>query len=101
MDNEQLLKELELLVQAMEESLAIIAGTISETTDPRRTLMNFVSAKEAIEAHHGVNEWRDRLLRSALKICALKARSQAANDPILQNLISSVLGDRKDGDSMH
>lgn len=101
LSNEELLQELEQLVAAMEDSLAIIAGTISETTDPRLTLMNLCAAKEAIEANHGQNDWRDRLLRSALKISALKARSQSSTDPSLQSLISSVLGGQKTSDPTH
>ena len=101
MDNEQLLKELESLVSAMEESLAIITGTICETSDPAPVLMNLSAAEEAMKTNSGPNEWRDRLLRSSLKIAALKARSAGSNDPALQALISSVLGNRKKTDKTH
>lgn len=99
--NEELLQELEALVVAMEDSLAVIAGTICETSDPRRTLMNLCAGRDAIRANHGANEWRDRLLRSALKISALKARSKAAGDPTLQSLIASVLGEKTASESTH
>ena len=101
MNNEELLKELESLVQAMEESLAIIAGTISETSDPVKTFQNILAGEEAQQNIHGSNEWRDRLLRSARKISALKARPLCSNDPALQALISSVLSGEKETDSTH
>ena len=101
MDDKEILKELESLVCAMEQSLAIITGTISETNDPRQTLRNLIASSDAAKTHHGPNEWRDRLMRSSLKIAALKARTVAANDPALQTLIASVLGDRKKTDKTH
>ncbi|HEY4698700.1 MAG TPA: hypothetical protein VIH29_11960 [Gallionella sp.] len=101
MNNEDILKELESLVCATEESLAIITGTISETSDPRRVLMNLCAGIEAAKTNNGQNDWRDRLMRSSLKIAALKARTAGSNDPVLQTLISNVLGDRKKTDQTH
>lgn len=101
MNDKEILKELESLVCAMEESLAIITGTISETSDPRLLLMNLCAGHDAAKTNYGTNDWRDRLMRSSLKIAALKARTVAANDPALQTLIASVLGDRKKTDKTH
>lgn len=98
---EESLHDLEQLVAAMEDSLAVIAGTIAESSDPRLILMHLCAGKEAFEKHHGQNDWRDRLLRSALKTCALKARSLSSDDPVLQSLIASVLGGRKTSDQTH
>jgi len=100
-NNEALLKELESLVKAMEESLAIIAGTISETSDPVKTFQNILAGEEAQQNIHGPNEWRDRLMRSARKISALKARSAGSTDPALQALITNVLSGKKETDSTH
>ncbi|MFA6015879.1 MAG: hypothetical protein WC742_12515 [Gallionellaceae bacterium] len=100
MNNEELLKELESLVCAMEESLAIITGTISETSDPVKTFQNILAGEEALQKTHGPNEWRDRLMQSARKIAALKARNDL-NDPALQTLISNVLSGRVDSDKSH
>lgn len=91
METEDLLRELESLVEAMEQTLTMITGTIAETTDPKRTLQHLLAAKGAAENTHGTNPWRDRLLRDSIRIVALKARPQAANDPALQTLIASVL----------
>ena len=93
----------------MEDSLAVIAGTISETTDPAKTLANLVAGARSVEAHHGANAWRDRILRSALRLTALKARSQIdaaaalglPDDPALRSLIANVLGGRRDEDQTH
>ncbi len=101
MTQEELLQELESLVSAMEESLSIITGAISEISGPKRVLMNLVAASQVMRQTHGLNEWRDRLMRSPLRIAALKARPLAANDPELQTLISSVLGDQKPTDRPH
>lgn len=101
MNNEDILRELESLVCAVEESLAIITGTISETSDPRQLLMNLCASSAAAKMNYGPNEWRDRLMHSSLKIAALKARSLNLNDPTLQILISTVLGDRKETDKTH
>ncbi len=100
MNNEEILRELESLVCAMEESLAIIAGTISETGDPIKTLHSLLAGEEAAVKQFGQNAWRDRLMRSARKIAALKARHDS-NDPALRTLISSVLSGRKDSDQTH
>ena len=99
--NDELRRELDQLVAAMEESLAVIAGTIAETGDPQQTLMHLCAAKQSIEHHHGPNAWRDRLLRSALKICALKVRSSNPDDPALQSLAATVLGGRQNSDQTH
>lgn len=109
METDALLHELEQLVMAMEDSLAIIAGTISETSDPAKTLANLVAGAKSVASHHGDNEWRDRLLRSALRLTALKARAQieasarhgAPEDPALRSLIASVLGGRSDEEQTH
>jgi len=100
MKNEEIMHELESLVCAMEESLTIITGTISETGDPVTTLHSLLAAEEAVTKQFGHNAWRDRLMCSARKIAAQKARHDSA-DPALQTLIASVLGDRGDGDKTH
>lgn len=91
MTNEELLGELESLVEAMEQTLAIISGTIAELRGPPRVLRYMLAQKGAVEQYHGPNEWRDRLMRDMVRIVALKARPFAANDPELQSLIGSVL----------
>ncbi len=101
MNNEQILKELEALVCAMEESLAIIIGTISETSDASQLLRNLIASSDAANTHYGPSEWRNRLMHSSLKIAALKARNSGSNDSALQTLIASVLGDRKKTDQTH
>ena len=58
--NDELRRELDQLVAAMEESFAVIAGTIAETGDPQQTLMHLYATKQSIEHHHGPNAWRDR-----------------------------------------
>lgn len=109
MEQEQLLHELEQLVEAIEDSLAVIAGTISETSDPAMTLANLVAGSKSVQALHGDNAWRERLLRSALKLTALKARSKIdaqvaaghSDDLPLRVLIANVLGGREEDDPMH
>ncbi len=101
MTNEELLIELETLVSAMEDSLAVIAGTIAEVAGPAATLGHLVAGRHGMEVSHGPNEWRDRLLRSAARIVALKARPHAANDPALQDLIARVLQGPHKKSGMH
>lgn len=91
MTNEELLRELESLVEAMEQTLAIISGTVAELRGPDLVLKHMLAAKGATESYHGPNQWRDRLVRDTLRIVALKARPLAADDPELQSLIASVL----------
>lgn len=91
MNNEELLEELESLVDAMSQSLAVISGSIAEAYPADVVLKSMLAAKGAIEDRHGENAWRDRLLRDMLRIVALKARPAAAGDAELQGLISSVL----------
>lgn len=100
MTNEELLKEIESLVCAMEESLAIIMGTISETNDPVKVFLNLLAAEDSFVKQNGQNDCRDRLLKSARKISALKARYDS-NDPALQSLIANVLSGKKKSDSTH
>lgn len=102
MSHEELLQELESLVSAIEDTFAILAGTIAETAPSRGAILkNMIAANDAMNDLHGRNEWRDRLTRSALKIAALKARSHAAKDPELASLISIVLGTKGPDDSTH
>ncbi|MDA8092325.1 MAG: hypothetical protein M0T84_00165 [Betaproteobacteria bacterium] len=91
MESKKLLEELNALVNAIEDSFAIIAGTIAEQADPATTLKRILSGTDAMKAMHGQSEWRERLMRSALKIVAMKARPASSNDPELQSLIASVL----------
>lgn len=91
MTNEELLHELESLVEAMEQSLTIISGTIAETHGAPKTLRHMLAAKGAIEGEFGPNEWRDRLIRGMVRIVAIKARPAAQADPELQTLIASAL----------
>lgn len=91
MNMEELLEELESLVDAMGQTMAIMAGTLAEVRGPDHVLRQILGAKGAAETYHGPNQWRDRLLRDMVRIVALKARSAAVNDPELQTLIASVL----------
>lgn len=101
MNNKELVKELNELVIAIEDSLTVLAGTIARQTGPAMTLANLVTGENAAIAQHGKNAWRDRLLGSAKKIVAIQARPLAADDPDLQSLISSVLSGRTDADPQH
>lgn len=101
MTNEEILKELESLVTAMEESLAIISGSVAAISEAPLLLKNLLSAKHAIEQQHGENEWRDRLMRSSLRIVALKSRPAAESDPALKSLITSVLEGQHKKSDMH
>lgn len=93
--HEQLLHELESLVSALTDALAIMAGTIAEATQqPGATLKHLYSGQEAARTMHGQNEWRDRLLYPALVLVAQKAAPLAASDPSLQTLITTLLAKR-------
>lgn len=91
MNNEQILEELESLVEAIGQSMAILSGTMAEERGPGTVLRQMLAAKGATEYYYGPNQWRDRLVRDMLRIVATKARPESVDDPALQDLISSVL----------
>ena len=101
MTNEELLQELEQLVVALEDSFAVVTGVVAETGDPVATLRQLVAAKDAIGIARGKNGWRDRLLRSSVKIAAMKAAPHAGDDPALQTLIAISLGGDVSPEPMH
>lgn len=92
MEMNELLKELESLVDAIAQTMAIMSGTLAEVHGQDPVLRQILAAKGATEIYYGPNEWRDRLIREMVRIVAMKARPGAAADPELQNLIASVLG---------
>lgn len=109
MEQKQMLQELERLVIAMEESLAIVTGTIAEAAGPAATLHRLLEGNKAFDTLLGPNDWRDRLLRSSKKLVAMKALTKLdmdvgqghSDDPLLRSLIATVLAGRLEDDPMH
>lgn len=91
MNEQQILAELESAIEAMEQSLIIVTGLIADQTNAGQTLRSLLEAEQAVKLQFGENAWRDRLLRRATQMTALKARKAAAGDATLQTLIASVL----------
>lgn len=85
----------------MEDALAIIAGALSDSTSAGPTLKRLLAGQAAAQQQLGANSWRDRLLRSSMRLVALKARPESSADPELQTLIDSVLASRQKNDSRH
>lgn len=96
-DNEDLRLELERTVEAFEQVFAILVGVVAEQTDVAATFKQLAAAETSALVNFGPNEWRDRLLRKATVLCALKARKVAHGDPALRALVTRVLTPR-DGD---
>lgn len=102
MDQDELLHELEALVTAMEQSLAIITGTLAEAAGPGPTLQRLVQGQQSMERLHGANDWRDRLMGSSVKLAGIMAMSVLnrgvsqgePDDPDLRVLIDSALSGR-------
>lgn len=101
MKHEELLTELESLTAAMEDAIAIISGTIADGAGAGPTLKRLLAGQTAAQQQLGANSWRDRLLRSSVRLVALKARPESSADPELQTLIDSVLAGRQKNDSRH
>lgn len=91
MTNDDLLQEMESLVEAIEQSLAITIGVISETSDPAAVLRNLLAGEMAMSNEFGANGWRDRIVRKMQLVAALKARPAAESDPSLKSLIATLL----------
>lgn len=91
MEMEELLHELEDLVDAIGQTMAIMSGTLAEAHGPDLVLRHILASKGVLESYHGPNEWRDRLIRDMVRIVAIKARPAGKADPTLQPLIASVL----------
>lgn len=91
MNEREILEELESAIEAMEQSLIIVTGLIAEQTNAGQTLRSLLEAEQAMKRQFGENAWRDRFLRRATQMTALKARRAASGDATLQSLIASVL----------
>jgi hypothetical protein len=96
MENEEILKELESLVEATEQSFAIIVGTLAQLNDPGLVLKNFLASENAARQLFGPNEWRDRFVRRMEQIAALKAKTANPSDAETRNLIATVLARHQD-----
>lgn len=101
MTNEELLNELESLVEAMEQVVAITIGTVAETGDPVAVLKHVLSGEQVMSVQYGPNEWRDRLMLSARRMAALKARPHVRGDSALQSLIATLLSPEKEPGARH
>lgn len=101
MSNEELLREMESLVEAIEQALMVTVGAIAETTDPVAVLRNVLAGEQAMSNEFGPNGWRDRLLRKMQLVAALKARPLASSDAGLQALIATLLTPQQDPDQTH
>ncbi|MDY0014528.1 MAG: hypothetical protein RBS40_16755 [Rhodocyclaceae bacterium] len=104
MDQEELMNELDALVDAMEQSLTILTGTLAEATGPALTLQRLLQGQKSMAQLHGPSGWRDRLLGSSLKLAAImamanlnRAVAQGEPDDLAQRvLIDQVLQGRLD-----
>lgn len=94
MNEQKILEELESAIEAFEQSFAIITGLLAEQTDAKATFLHLVHAEAVASKEWGPNDWRDRLLRKAIAMSALKALPLAKGDPALQTLIAKVLTPR-------
>ena len=101
MDNSEVLVEMESLVEGIEQSLAVLIGTISETSDPVALLKNLIGAEEGVGRQYGPNAWRDRLVRKMQIMAALKARRAPGCDASLQTLIATLLQPQDDRGTPH
>lgn len=100
MTNEELLQEMESLVEAIEQSLAITIGAVAASGDPVTVLRHVLRAEQAMSSEFGPNAWRDRLVRKLQIVSALIARPHAT-DPSLQQLIATLLKPQTGPDQTH
>jgi len=89
-----LLEDLELLVEAIEQSMTILTGSIATQGNAGELLRQLVAAEGAMQKLAGPNAWRDRLMAKMTASAAQKARAQGVSDPALQGLVASVLATR-------
>lgn len=96
MNQDELLREMESLVEGIEQSFAVLVGVVSETSDAAKVLRLLLAAEEAVSGEFGPNGWRDRVVRKMQIMAAVKARPAAQSDASLQTLISTLLRPQED-----
>lgn len=101
MTADELAEELESLVEGIEQSLMILAGSAAESGDAVTLLKNLIAGEEAVAGEFGPNGWRDRLVRKIQIVFAMKARPHASDDPALQSLIATLLTAQTETDPRH
>ncbi len=98
MNQDELLREMESLVEGVEQSFSVLIGVVAETSDPSSVLRHLLSAEGAVSKEFGPNGWRDRIVRKMQLMAALKAQPAAQSDASLQALISTLLKAQTDPD---
>lgn len=89
------------LLEATEQTFAVLAGIISEQTAPGTTLRELLHGEQALSLQFGPNGFRDRFFRRMLVRSSSVARRQAPGDAALQSLVASVLATRDEDPEMH
>jgi len=89
------------LLEATEQTFAVLAGIIAEQTEPGTTLRELLHGEQALNLEFGPNGFRDRFFRRMLVRSSSVARRRAPHDAALQSLAASVLTPREDDPDMH
>lgn len=101
MSNEQVLREVESLVEAVKQCFGMVIGVIAKTTAPDQALRNLMEYHQAYSIEFGGNGWRDRVVRKMEIAAALAVRRSGTNDEALRSLVDALLTPQSDPDQIH
>lgn len=86
--------ELQRFGESVSDALTIVVGLMAEAVGRRQFALHFASAYSARQQTRP-DHVRDSLLLDALRLVLVKARNAHPDDPDIQTLAASVLGEQK------